>query len=779
MKEADRLRRENRTLRARLSRLSEVSLRVTESLDLDTVLQEVVDGARSLTDARYGAVGVFDDSGRIRDFITSGITPEERQLLGGLPKGLGILGYLNEIREPLRLTDLTQHPKSVGFPERHPPMKTFLGAPIRHLGESVGNIYLTEKEGGREFTLEDEETLVMFASQAAAAIGNALRHRDAETERRRLETLVTTSPVGVLVLDAETRTIEFVNQEAERIIGVPTMPGSKMEQFQKMAIYRRTDGREYSTDERPLTRALEHGEVVRAEEILLDHPDGGTTMVLVNATPIHSKDGEITSAVAVIQDMTPLEEAERLRNEFLAMVSHELRTPLTTIKGSTSIVLSGSSRPPGISALLQYFRMIDEQADNLNDLVNNLLDMTQIEAGALSVSLEPTDVATLVDEAKAAFARQGAQNPVEVDLPPDLPRIEADKQRIAQVLNNLLSNASKYSAETSTIRVTASRDEPYVTISVTDEGRGISAEQFTGLFRKFSRMGAREVAGEGLGLAICKGIVEAHGGRIRAESDGEGRGARITLTIPEAVAVQETAGDAGYARSGDGRRILAVDDESQVLRLLRNILSGHGYRPLGAGNPDEMMHLLQMEQPHLVLLDLMMPGTSGFELMSRIRKVSHVPIIFLSANDQEENIAKALDMGADDYMIKPFSATELLARVGASLRKWERASAAPTNQSYRLGDLTIDYAERSVTVSGRPAPLTSTEYKLLFELSVNAGRVLTQDQLLQRVWGTEYSGQGHLVRAFVTKLRHKLDDDASNPKYIFTEINVGYRMPKP
>ncbi len=779
MKEADRLRRENRTLRARLSRLSEVSLRVTESLDLDTVLQEVVDGARSLTDARYGAVGVFDDSGRIRDFITSGITPEERQLLGGLPKGLGILGYLNEVREPLRLTDLTQHPESVGFPERHPPMKTFLGAPIRHLGESVGNIYLTEKEGGREFTLEDEETLVMFASQAAAAIGNALRHRDAETERRRLETLVTTSPVGVLVLDAETRTIEFVNQEAERIIGVPTMPGSKMEQFQKMAIYRRTDGREYSIDERPLTRALEHGEVVRAEEILLDHPDGGTTMVLVNATPIHSKDGEITSAVAVIQDMTPLEEAERLRNEFLAMVSHELRTPLTTIKGSTSIVLSGSSRPPGISALLQYFRMIDEQADNLNDLVNNLLDMTQIEAGALSVSLEPTAVATLVDEAKAAFARQGAQNPVEVDLPPDLPRIEADKQRIAQVLNNLLSNASKYSAETSTIRVTASRDEPYVTISVTDEGRGISAEQFTGLFRKFSRMGAREVAGEGLGLAICKGIVEAHGGRIRAESDGEGRGARITLTIPEAVAAQETAGDAGYARSGDGRRILAVDDESQVLRLLRNILSGHGYRPLGAGNPDEMMHLLQMEQPHLVLLDLMMPGTSGFELMSRIRKVSHVPIIFLSANDQEENIAKALDMGADDYMIKPFSATELLARVGASLRKWERASAAPTNQSYRLGDLTIDYAERSVTVSGRPAPLTSTEYKLLFELSVNAGRVLTQGQLLQRVWGTEYSGQGHLVRAFVTKLRHKLDDDASNPKYIFTEINVGYRMPKP
>ena len=173
----DSLVREVETLRARLVALSEVSRRITESLDLDTVLQEVVDGARSLTGARYGAVGVFDDSGRVQDFITSGITPEERLLLGDLPKGLGVLGYLNEVREPLRLADLTRHPRSVGFPEGHPPMKTFLGAPIRHLGEPVGNIYLTEKEGGREFTPEDEEILVMFASQAAMAIGNALKHR--------------------------------------------------------------------------------------------------------------------------------------------------------------------------------------------------------------------------------------------------------------------------------------------------------------------------------------------------------------------------------------------------------------------------------------------------------------------------------------------------------------------------------------------------------------------------------------------------------------------------
>ena len=330
--------REIERLRARLVKMCEVSRRITESWDLDTVLQEVVDGARSLTDARYGAVGVFDDAGHVREFITSGISAEERELFGSLPKGLGILGTLNDSQEPLRLADLTRHPHSVGFPENHPPMKTFLSAPIHHLGEPVGNIYLTEKEGG-EFSEEDEETLVMFASQAAIAIGNALRHRqerwvrdELETERRRLAALVESSPVGVIVVEAVTRTFALFNQEAARILGMSPEPGSTLVRYHEEAICRRADGKKYESHERPLVRALDSGEVVRAEEIMFDLPDGRTVTTLVNATPIYCDDGEIVSAIAVIQDMTPIEEVARLRNEFLAMVSHELRTPLTTIK---------------------------------------------------------------------------------------------------------------------------------------------------------------------------------------------------------------------------------------------------------------------------------------------------------------------------------------------------------------------------------------------------------------------------------------------------------------
>ena len=190
------------------------------------------------------------------------------------------------------------------------------------------------------------------------------------------------------------------------------------------------------------------------------------------------------------------------------------------------------------------------------------------------------------------------------------------------------------------------------------------------------------------------------------------------------------------------------------------------------------MHLLETEQPHLVLLDLLMPGTSGFELMERIRKVSEAPIIFLSANDQEENVVKALRMGADDYMIKPFSSTELQARIASSLRKHRGSDPPVPHQPFHVEDLTIDYAQRSVSISGSPVRLSATEYRLLSELSTNAGRTLTQYQILQRVWGKGYSTESELLRATIKNLRRKLGDDANNPKYIFTEPRVGYSMAK-
>ena len=658
----------------------------------------------------------------------------------------------------------------------------FLAAPIRHLGESVGAFYVGEKEV--EFTPEGKETLVMFASQTALVIANARRHRDEQRARADLETLVNTTPVGVLVFDAKTGGVTSVNREARRIVSGLHMPDGSAEELLDMLTFRRADGREISLEEFPLAQALSTGETVRAEEIVIEVPGGGSVTTLVNATPIRSEEGEVVSVVVTLQDMTPLEEMERLRAEFLGMVSHELRTPLTSIKGSAATLTEAASDLDP-AEMLQFFRIIGEQADYMRDLIGDLLDVARIETGELSVAPAPAEVATLVDEARSRFQSGGGRNNLRIDLSPELPLVMADGRRIIQVLSNLLSNAARHSHEASAIGVSAVREGYHVAVPVTDEGRGIAAERLPHLFRKFARLEGedrgRDIAGSGLGLAICKGIVEAHGGRIWAESDGPGLGARFTFTIL-------VAQDAGIVAANlpvrsrraerERERILAVDDDPQTLRYVRDALARAGYTPVVTGDPEEVSRLMAEEEPRLVLLDLMLPGSDGMELMKEIREVSDVPVIFLSVNRQEETIARAFENGADDYVVKPFSPTELVARIKAALRKREAPEWAEPSEPYVLGDLTIDYAERRVTLAGRPVQLTAIEYGLLFELSANAGRVMTYDRLLQRVWGLRSSGDSRRVRTAAKQLRRKLGDNANNPTYVLNEHRVGYRMAK-
>ena len=675
----------------------------------------------------------------------------------------------------------------MGLPGIGPPLGpvgSFLGAPIRLRGARAGNLYLSDKEGGGEFTQDDEETLAMFASQAAMAIANARRHREERRARANLETLIDTTPVGVVVFNAVTGVPVSLNREGRRLVDGLTDPGQTAEQLLDVLTIRRADGRGISLREFPLAEALSTGETVRAEEIVIGVPDGRSVSVLLNATAIRSEEGQVESVVVTLQDMTALEELDRLRAEFLGMVSHELRAPLTSIKGSAATVL-GSTADLDPAVVRQFFRIIDEQADHMHDLVADLLDVARIETGTLPVTPEPAEVAVLVDRARSAFTSAGGRNNLAIDIPPDLPLVMADRRRIVQVVGNLLSNAAKHSSESSVIRISAVREAVHVAVSVADEGRGIPSERLPYLFRKFTRSDGDDlgsgVTGSGLGLAICKGIVEAHGGRIWAESEGPGMGARFTFTIPtveeagSGTAVSTSAARRAVAGPGERVRVLAVDDDPQALRYVRDALASAGYTPVVTGDPEEALRLVGEEKPDLVLLDLMLPGTDGIELMKDILGAGDVPVIFLSAYGRDELIARAFDMGAVDYVVKPFSPTELAARIRAALRK--RAASEPS-EPYVLGDLTIDYAERRVTLAGRPLPLIAMEYRLIAELSANAGRLLTYEHLLERVWGEKSSGDVRPMRTIVSKLRRKLGDDADNPTYIFTEPRVGYRMPK-
>ena len=779
---------EIQALRDRLTRMCEACHRINESLDLDTVLQEVLDSARSLTGARYGVMVLLDGSGGVQDFLGAGFTPDEARRLWELPEGSEFIEYLGAIPGPLRVGDVAAHLRSMGLPDFRPPVPvgSFLAAPIRHGGAGVGNIYLARSDPGREFSQEDEETLVMFASQAALVIANARRHRDERRARGNLETLIDTSPVGVVVFDARTAAPVSINRETRRILEGLTTAEQDVEQLLEVLTFRRANGREISLAEFPLARALGAGEAVRAEEIVITVPDGRSVATLVNATPIRADDGEVESFVVTLQDLTPLEELERQRAEFLGVVSHELRTPLASIKGSaTTLKESANSLDPAEMDL--FFRIIETQADQMSDLITDLLDMARIESGTLSVSPEPSDAAALVDRARNSFLSGGGRDNIRIDVEPDLPPVMADRRRIAQVIGNLLSNAARHSPESSAIRLAAARDGVQVAFTVGDDGTGLSDDLLPLLFRKFSRIDGYDreggIAGSGLGLAICKGIVEAHGGRIWAESEGPGLGSRFTFTLPAATEAAHLA-PAGEARTSAGSRpgapgrtrVLVVDDDPQTLRFVRDALSNAGYTVTVTGDPEQVARLVEEERPHLALLDLMLPGTDGIELMESVPALAHLPVIFLSAYGRDQVIARALEAGAEDYVVKPFSPTELVARVQTSLRRRAASALSEPSQPYRRGDLTIDYAERRVSLAGRAVPLTNIEYRLLFELSVNAGLVLTHDQLLQRVWGLEHPGRPGAVRTFVKNLRRKLGDDADNPTYIFTEPRVGYRM---
>ena len=783
MDRPDDLLRENEALRQRLAALSEASLRITEDLDMGTVLQGVVDSARALTGSRYGAITVPDEAGQSPVFIVSGLTKEEHQGLWDMPQGLGFFEYLSGLAEPLRVSDIDRHLRELGMPEFMPSVSltSLLVAPIRHRGVGIGTIYLGHEREDREFTPEDEETLAMFASQAAMAIANARRHREERRVRADLETLIDTSPVGVVVFDAVTGAPKSFNREARRIVDSLRNPDQTPEMLLDVLNLRRADGRKVSLREFPMAELLSTGETVRAEEIVMEAPDGRSVTALINATPILSEEGAVESVVVTMQDMAAVEELERLRAEFLAMVSHELRMPLTSIKGSaTTIMDSSADLDPAV--LRQFVRIIGDQADHMNALVADLLDVARIETGTLPVGPEPAEVAVLVDRARRAFTNAGGANNLAIDIPADLPLVMADRRRIVQVLGNLLSNAARHSPPSSVISVTAVREDVHVAVSVSDQGRGIPAESLPHLFRKFSRVQSEEQGGDtGLGLAICKGIVEAHGGRIWAESDGPGLGARFTFTLPTAeggaAGVLPPVSTRSLRRvereSGEPVRVLAVDDEPQALRYVRDALAQSGYAPIVTGDPEEALRLMEEEKPELVLLDLMLHETDGIELMKDILEIADVPVIFLSAYGRDELIARAFDMGAIDYVVKPFSPTELSARIRSALRR--RAASEPS-ELYVVGDLTIDYAERSVTIAGRPVQLMAIEYRMLAELSANGGRVLTYERLLERVWGEKSSGDVRPMRTIVTRLRRKLGDDAANPTYIFTEPRVGYRM---
>ena len=638
--------REINALRERISRLSVASVRISGTLDLETVLHEVAVSARALTGARYGAIVTIGDAGQPQEFVTSGITEDEHRHLAEWPDGPRLFEHFRDLPGTLSLSDVPAYVRSLGFSSDRLPYKTFQGTPMRHRGLHVGNFYLCDKEGGQEFTNEDEEVLVLFASQAATAIANARTHRAEQRARADLEALVDTSPVDVAVFDARTGNLKSLNREMTRLVESLRTPGHPTEALLKVITCRRADGRE---------------------------------IALLNATPIHSEDGTVESVVVTMQDLGPLQELERLRAEFLGMVSHELRAPLTSIKGASATVLA-AARVLDPAEVRQFFGIIDEQANHMDSLISDLLDAGRIEAGTLSVVPEPSEVAALVDVARNTFLSGGGRHIVLIDLPADLPRVMADRQRIAQVLNNLFSNAVRHAPVTSPIQVSALRDGIQVAISVRDEGRGVDPERLPHLFRKYgARGGGNRESGSGLGLAICKGLVEAHGGRIWADSAGAGQGTCITFTIPVA---HDPGGASGSARSDlraagevhEPTRILVVDDP-QTLRYV--FLPANGQLLCTWGSPKSRCEVVSPSRhqysPHLEPIGALIGTFNPGDNMRKRSLGDHECRTVLSSPTPKAG-TKPVRRGVDTRFRQQLGSRHVAKRLAGGTRKQPRRS---------------------------------------------------------------------------------------------------------
>ena len=225
-------------------------------------------------------------------------------------------------------------------------------------------------------------------------------------------------------------------------------------------------------------------------------------------------------------------------------------------------------------------------------------------------------------------------------------------------------------------------------------------------------------------------------------------------------------------------KILIIDDNPDLLRVVQLCLARENYEVFTAQNGKEGLQRTYSTQPDLVILDVMMPGMDGWDVLSRLREMSDVPVIMLTAKGREADIVRGLSLGADDYMTKPFGAAELIARVQALLRR-NRMPAAQRVTRYQDNGLLIDLERHEVRVKGTPVDLTPTEFRLLSVLVQNAGKVVPHHTLLTKVWGEEYAKEVHYLKLYIRYLRQKLEDSASNPRYILTEWGVGYRFREP
>ena len=517
----------------------------------------------------------------------------------------------------------------------------------------------------------------------------------------------------------------------------------------------------------------------------------------VRSFPVRSEPGDLLGWGMLLDDVTLERASEKYKAEALALAGHELKTPLAVIKGSATTLLANSQRWDP-STQREMLQLIDEQVDRLHELVNGLLDIWRLDAGMLPMNPAPLRLPEVLESLVAHWQAHAAQHHFALQVSEQLPTLMADRGRVEQVFSHLFDNALKYSTG-GVITIAAQERAGAVEISIADQGRGIAGDHLERIFERFYRVITADepVSGSGMGLAVARAIIQAHGGRIWAESAGPEQGATfhvaLPLTPPMGAAIAPPAPPrrasgpltlpAEHVRPqgrGERKTVLIIDADPGIVRYVRMNFEAQQYRVLAALDGTQAFKMIEREEPDLILLDVDAAGIHGFEILQRLREFSAVPVIMLSAQRDEADCVRAFELGATDYLGKPFGIQELLARVRAALRQQGQADERNAPSAlFSCGELAIDFAQRQVWLAGREVQLSRTEYKLLAVLAQHVGMVMTHELLLEKVWGPGYSREMDFIWVYIRRVRRKIEPDPSQPRYIVTVPGVGYKLARP
>jgi PAS domain S-box-containing protein len=375
--------------------------------------------------------------------------------------------------------------------------------------------------------------LSSFADQAAIAVRNAQLYQQVSAEKRQLDAVIQHSADGVMILDPDLR-IQVFNQALSRLLGWPADQAMGRPCYQVLAL-ESVDGDDLCSAASG-EAAFPQGRPLVADGVFV-RPGGSRVSVSVTYSPLYDEEGRLVNVIVNVVDVTRFREAEEMKASFVSVISHELKTPVALIKGYAS-TLGREDAHWDQETLREGLQVISEESDRLNALINNLLDASRIQAGAFTVEKADVHLPALAAAVVDNWRTQTDRHRFVLDFPADFPEAPGDEERLRQVFNNLLSNAIKYAPEGGEVRVGGWREADQVTVYVADQGIGIPASEQANLFQRFYRVDSslrRSTQGAGLGLFLCRSIVEAHGGRIWLRSE-PGKGTTVFFTLPLADA---------------------------------------------------------------------------------------------------------------------------------------------------------------------------------------------------------------------------------------------------